>query len=379
VISQLIFVLFLIAALIQCGYALYFFARIISRAQTPNSQFPIPNSPKPVTIIICAKNEAQNLKRNLPLILAQRYTNEAGKPLYEVIVVNDASDDDTAAVLQQLEQQYDHLWDVVISPNEERMFKGKKFALSKGLQRASNEYILLTDADCAPSSPDWLSAMVAPLLHGKQISIGYGGYRKAPGLLNAFTRWETLHTFLQYSAYALAGKPYMAVGRNLACTKSILQRAQRSDIWNKLPTGDDDILVSTMATRDNTALVTDRNAFTYTDAKTSWLYWIEQKKRHLSAGKYYKPGVKALLGVYAMSHAILWLSFIGLLFTTFLKIVLVLMAARCLVYWAVWMISAALIKEESLWFTFPFFDFAWMLYNFAFSPYIIWKNKKQWT
>jgi len=379
VVSQLIFILFLIAAFIQCGYALYFFARIISRNHTPNSQFPIPNSPKPVTIIICAKNEAQNLKQNLPFILAQRYTNEAGKPLYEVIVVNDASDDETASVLLQLKLQYDHLSDVIISPSEERTFKGKKFALSKGLQQASNEYILLTDADCAPSGPDWLSCMVAPLHIGKQIAIGYGGYKKTKGLLNAFIRWETLQTFLQYSTYALAGKPYMAVGRNLACTKSLLEKAQRTEVWNKLPSGDDDILISTMATKDNTGVVFDSSAFTYSDTKTSWKDWAKQKSRHLSTGKYYKPVIKVLLAMYAATHALLWLTFLLPLATSFFKIAIFVMLLRSLLYWSIWLYTAKLLKEESLWFTFPFFDFGWMLYNFAFSPYIIWKNKKQWT
>src|SRR6185312_16266737 len=109
---------------------------------------------------------------------------------------------------------------------DERNLQGKKFALSYGVVYAKNDWLLLTDADCAPTSNRWLEQMVAPLAAGKEIVAGYGGYNKTWGLLNAFIRWETLHTFLQYSAYSLAGKPYMAVGRNLACTKDILLKAQ---------------------------------------------------------------------------------------------------------------------------------------------------------
>lgn len=359
---------------IQLGYMLCLFAESFKPAE---SKLPLTDK-KPVSIIICAKNEAANLEQNLPAILAQRYSNEAGNVLYEVIVVNDGSTDHTGAVLDALIKQHVHLWVVNIPAAEERTFPGKKYALGKGVFHASHAFLLLTDADCRPASDSWLEEMVKPLHEGKEIVAGYGAYRYAPGLLNAFIRWETLHTFFQYSSYALAGIPYMAVGRNMACTKAAFEKARQSEAWAKLPSGDDDLLVNAVADANNMAIVSDPTAFTISAAKSTWADWIKQKQRHLSTGKYYKPKTKILLGLYAMSHALVWLSFLILIFTPSYRPALLAMGFRCFAYWGAWLFQAGRLKVKKLVLWFPLFDLGWMIYNFAFLPYISWKNKKQW-
>ena len=359
----------------QAAYALYFFVRI---ASLPTGKSLPYNQRQPVSIIICAKNEAANLRKNLSSVLAQRYDNDMGSPLYEVIVVNDASDDDTAEALMELEMQYDNLWDVAVSKNEARNLPGKKYALSRGVSIAQHQWLVLIDADCAPASDTWLENLVAPLAEGKDIVAGYGGYNAGSGLLNSFIRWETLHTFLQYSTYAAAGKPYMAVGRNMACTRGVLLRAQQSPVWGALPSGDDDLLVSIAGTAHNTAVVCDKQAFTYTSAKATWSEWVRQKQRHLSTGKYYKPGIKLLLGLYGVAHAGLWLSFFVLLSTPCSMPAIKVMAVRCLLYWGLWIVTAIKLREQKLIYLFPVFDIAWLVYNFVFFPYITWKDKRKW-
>src|SRR5690606_3705047 len=116
---------------------------------------------------------------------------------------------------------------------------------------------------------------------GKEIAIGYGQYKTEPGLLNSFIRWETVHTFLQYTTYARAGRPYMAVGRNMACTRAAYLKAQASPEWGKLPSGDDDLLVRAAGGKENVAVVANRGAFTITEARKDWSSWIGQKQRHL--------------------------------------------------------------------------------------------------
>lgn len=367
--------LFLIAVIVQCVYALYFFMRITTLPKKAKKG----RSKKPVSVIICAHNEAENLRANLPAILEQNYQDRKGVKLYEVIVVNDTSDDKTAAVLQELEAQYEHLWDVIISKDAPRPLKGKKLALSKGVAAAKHELLLLTDADCRPASNEWLALMAAPLNDGKEIVAGYGGYERTLGWLNAFIRWETTHTFLQYSTYTLAGQPYMAVGRNLACTKSVLIKAQSDERWNKLPSGDDDMLVNIAGNKDNVTIVADKRAFTYSKAKDNVKDWIVQKQRHLSTGKYYNNGTQVLLGIYGISHAAMWLGLIGALATGHLQSALIILSARCLLYWILWGMTANRLNEKKLAYGFPLFDIGWMVYNFAFLPYITWKNKNRWT
>jgi len=381
VIAIVLFWLFLLAVCVQLGYAWFFFRRVYS---IPGFGPVTADVSQGVSVIVCARNEAANLEQNLPSILMQQYPGP-----FEVIVVDDASTDLTATVLSSFREHYAHLRVVTILPGEQRELKGKKYALGKGVAAAKYEWLLLTDADCLPAGELWLRNMVAPLAAGKEIVAGYGGYNENSGWLNAFVRWESLHTFLQYSTYQLAGIPYMAVGRNMACTRLLFRKAQGHTLWNKLPSGDDDMLVRISATRENMAVVCNPEAFTYSHTKEDLRSWAAQKQRHLSTGKYYRVSVKLLLGLYAVSHAIMWLTY-GLCFISGIDIqlryfVIGLLIVRCVVYFRIWTFTATQLQETGNFMSYPFmagfplFDVGWMIYNFVFFPYITWKNKLHWT
>ena len=362
--------------MIQGIYALYFFSRYVQRPASLHTKGDQPRTP--VSILICARNEAINLAENLPAVLAQQYHDGSGKPMYEVVVVDDSSDDDTPGLLTRLQLQFQHLRIVTVPAHEVRTLKGKKFALDKAVSAAANDWLLLTDADCTPAGSHWLSGMVRPLAEGKEIVGGYGAYHPTHSWLNAFIRWETMHTFLQFSTYARAGKPYMAVGRNISCTKDILMRAQRAPDWNLLPSGDDDMLINIAATSGNMAIVDDPEAFTYSHTKEAFSDWVTQKQRHVSTGKYYPAQTKLRLGLYGFTHAAVWFYFIALLFTSLAMPAIYIMAVRCIMYWLLWAVTARRLKEKSLILKLPVLDIAWMLYNFTFLPYILFKNKKNW-
>jgi cellulose synthase/poly-beta-1,6-N-acetylglucosamine synthase-like glycosyltransferase len=368
--------LFLLSITVQLAYVLCIFARVFAVFRT-EKQGDRPAA-IPVSVIICAKNEADNLRKNLPAILSQRYTNDAGKWMYEVIVVNDASDDDTEKVLYELSQQYSQLWSVNIAKDEVRDAPGKKYALATGVGHASHSLLVMTDADCSPSSTQWLSNMVKPLTQGKQIVAGVGLYEKTRGWLNAFIRWETIHSFLQYSSYAKAGMPYMAVGRNLACTKEAFYKAKQSPAWTRLPSGDDDLLVNAVADGGNMEIVAHPGALTVSPAKATLQEWIAQKQRHVSTSKYYKTRIILTLGLYACIHALAWLLFLILLFVWDWQLTLAVMALRCAIFALLWHAVAKKLGERFSAVSHVLFDIGWMVYNFAFSPYIIWKNKQQW-
>lgn len=382
VISSLLLILFAVSVATQLAYAFYFFLPSIPSgdAETNESRIVVSEDEK-VSVVICGKNEAHHLREYLPLILAQRYSNASGKRMFEVIVVNDASTDDSAAVLAELQQNNPHLNIVTISPDEPRLFPGKKFALSKGVAAASNDWLLFTDADCQPVGIHWIEEMTRLFRRReqqKQMVGGYGKYEREPGLLNAFIRWETMHSFLQAFSYAYRGKPYMAVGRNMAVERKLFQDVEEWNVWKKLPSGDDDLLVAKTATPQNMRLIMSSESFTVSEPKHTWKDWAKQKQRHLSTGKYYKPGVKLLLGTYAATHSWSWLLFFPLLCTHFYPAAIGFMSARCLFYWVIWTFMAKRLGEKKLSIFFPLFDFGWMIYNFAFAPYIFWKNKQQW-
>lgn len=356
-------------------YALYFFGQLYT---IDTHSIPVANTEQ-VTIIICAKNEAENLRTNLPAIMAQRYSNASGISMYRVIVVNDASVDDTQMVLEGFKSLYPNLTVIQISDTELRTLPGKKFALGKAVAAAESEYLLLTDADCQPSGDTWLAQMVAPLHSGKQLVAGYGAYEYANSMLNAFIRWETLHSFIQYAGYGLAGIPYMAVGRNLACTKTAIHKAQQSVAWGQLPSGDDDLLVNAVADGSNIAIVATPAAITISPAKATWGAWLQQKQRHVSTGKYYKTGAKLFLGIYALSHSIIWVCFFILLFTPMWMTAGCIMLIRVVMNILLQKQVCKLTGERNEILKFVIADIGWMIYNFALSPYILLKNKTRWT
>jgi len=373
VIVTIIYWAFIVWAVIQCCYAFFFSLRIL-----PATHLKHEHARQPVSVIICARNEADNLRQNLPHVLQQQYAQN-GVPEFEVVVVDDASTDETPQVLKSFCNEYRHLSVVTIPQDIQRDLPGKKFALRAGVKAAKYDHLLLTDADCAPASRHWLSEMSAPLDAGRKIVAGYGAYSAGPGLLNKFVRWETMHSFLQSASYTRAGKPYMAVGRNVACSREMPERAQELEIWQKLPSGDDDLMVSRLATKTNIALVRRHGAFTVCKAPRSLSAWVAQKRRHLSTGKYYPAGIRMLLGLYGFTHAAVWFYFIALMFTPLRWAAIPVMAIRCLMYWFLWTVAIIKLREKKLAIWLPLMDVGWMLYNFTFLPYILFKNKQRWN
>ncbi len=243
----------------------------------------------PVSVVICAKNEEENLKANLPLILEQDY------PLYEVIVVNDASTDNSMNVLMDLQQKYSHLRTSSIKENV-HIRKGKKLALTLGLKAAKYDWVLLTDADCSVTGNKWLATMQRNFRKEAGIVLGYGGYRRNKGLLNMVIRYDTFFIALQYMGFALAGFPYMGVGRNLAYRKELFFRNKGFATHYELASGDDDLFVNEVARRDGTRIEIRSESHTRSETKKNLEGMVlpEEKASYyrspLQAGNKNSPG-----------------------------------------------------------------------------------------
>jgi glycosyltransferase involved in cell wall biosynthesis len=365
--------IFIVAAVVQCVYALYLTVGWLRLQRQQEASVTAVG----ISIIICARNAAADLSKNLPAILPQRYATSDGRRLFEVIVVDDASTDGTEELLRSLAGKHTHLKVVTVGPDEVRVLKGKRHALAKGVANASYDRLLLTDADCTPASEDWVALMASAFAkEGIEMVAGYGAYKRTHGTLNMFIRWETMHTFLQFACHALNGLPYMATGRNMACSKSLMQRVIADPRWNEVTSGDDDMLVQIAATRTNVAVVADERAFTWSPAKNTFAEWVAQKQRHLSTGKYYDLRSKILLAMYALSQAAIWSTFFMALAT---PCIFYIMLFRCVLYWGLWALVSKKLRAQVSVIFFPLLDVGWMIYNFAFLPYIAFKNKRTWT
>jgi biofilm PGA synthesis N-glycosyltransferase PgaC len=258
---------------------------------------------KGISVIICARNEAHHLKQFLPRILEQDY------PLFEVVVVNDGSTDGTEALLGEMAASHPRLRYTTLPPCN-TFSRGKKLALTVGLKSANYDHVLLTDADCYPASKKWLASMTSCLDKEKSIVLGYGRYEKKRGILNALIRYETAFTAMQYFSFALKGKPYMGVGRNLAYNKSLFFGGRGFANHYHLASGDDDLFVNQHARAGNTAIVPDPEAHTISVPESSPGTWIRQKQRHISAGNLYKPWSRFRLGTEWFSRLVFYTAFI---------------------------------------------------------------------
>jgi glycosyltransferase involved in cell wall biosynthesis len=233
-------------------------------------------------VVVCARDEAHNLVNNLPGVLVQQYSTT-----HEIVLVNDNSEDETKYLLEEFKKSFKNL-NIVALTQEAKMISGKKFPLSIGIKSAKNETLLLTDADCVPASEHWMQLMQDGYDDNIEIVLGYGAYRKKPGILNKLIRFETFQTALQYFSYALAGLPYMGVGRNLSYKKDVFMRNKGFSSINQIPSGDDDLFINQVANKRNTAIVIDKDAHTISEPKTSFQEWMNQKYRHYTTSKYYK-------------------------------------------------------------------------------------------
>ena len=292
-----VFILLSICFLIQLYFLAFNHRKLFVYSIAEN----LPERNFPVSVIISARNEYDNLMNNLPLILEQNY------PDFEVIVVNDCSTDSSASFLLELKEKYNHLKVVTVLGNE-KYRTGKKFALTLGIKAAKNEHLLFTDADCVAASANWISRMVANFDENVSIVLGYSPYNKAKKFINPIIRFETIRTAINYFSAAINGNAYMGVGRNLAYTKSLFFDNKGFATHMHIQSGDDDIFVNQNATFVNTAVEMHPESYMYTVAKSTLGEWFAQKKRHFGAGKFYKGKHRFVLSLDAITGLLFYIA-----------------------------------------------------------------------
>jgi len=367
-IEQIIFWSFCLVSFIQLFYYLFFFSRLAFYRPTSKNI----SQTHPVSVIICARDEAANLTKNLPGALVQKYATT-----HEVIVVNDNSLDESKYILEAFQRTFKQL-QIVELKQEARFIPGKKFPLSVGIKTAKYEVVLLTDADCVPASEYWIEKMQEGYGENTEIVLGYGAYHKKKEFLNKLIRWETFHTALQYLSYAAAGLPYMGVGRNLSYKKSVFFRHKGFSSHNHVASGDDDLFINMAATKTNTRIVIDKYAFTLSEPPRSWSEWMKQKRRHYTTSTYYKAAHKFLLGLYALSHWILYPLFIASLVFFSWKLSLLVFAVRFLIQFFIFNKTMNKLNEKDLLPWFAILDIWMFFYYLIFSFAIFKKPRKTW-
>lgn len=212
-------------------------------------------------------------------------------------------------------------------------------------------------------------------LGDKEIGLGYSPYTKHPGFLNLFIRYETVWTAVQYLSFALAGLPYMGVGRNLIYKKELFARANGFKQHEHIASGDDDLFINAVANKDNTTVILHPESFILSEPKTDWRSYVRQKQRHLSTGTSYQLRHQILLGLFSASHFLHY--FGGILLTLYdVTIFFTLYAVRIFV--VLWMYRRILkrLKDPTMWVWIPVLDVCYNLFYLFFATALMNTNNR---
>lgn len=253
----------------------------------------------PLSVIICARNEADNLRKILPAILEQDY------PQFEVIVINDASSDETEDLLGAMEEKYPHLYHS-FTPESARYISHKKLALTLGIKASKHDWLVFTETNCMPASNQWLKLMARNFTTQTQIVLGYSGYDRAKGWLHKRVAFDTFFQSLRYLGFALAGKPYMGIGRNMAYRKELFFNQKGFSKYLNLQRGEDDLFINQIANGANTRVETDYNATMRIQPVYRYKDWKEEKVSYMATGRFYHGIQRYWLGFETTSRLLFY-------------------------------------------------------------------------
>ncbi|WHZ08361.1 MAG: N-acetylglucosaminyltransferase [Cytophagales bacterium] len=326
----------------------------------------------PVSVIVCAHDEEENLRELIPQLLLQQY------PMFEVIIVDDRSNDGTYDFLLQATRENDRLKMVQVKQKPDHI-NGKKFALTLGIKAAQHDWVLLTDADCRPASYEWIYSMSRHFQGVTQLVLGYSPYETEKGLLNSFIRFESLLTGIQFIGMALLGRPYMGVGRNLAYRKDLFLKSKGFHPHLEVTGGDDDLFVNQHAAKENTAVCVGADSLVLSQPKKTLKEFLHQKFRHLSVGKKYKRSDKIWLGMVSVSWILTWFLVLpSLMFMQWIEVLSGFFLLRMLLLSLVMHYGPKKLGTRfEVWKT-PFLDFIYSFYYLVTGAKALFVKKVKW-
>lgn len=356
--------IFLFAFCVQLYFYLRYFygiARLKKKMETNDVR--LSTSKPPVSVIICARNESENLARFLPTVLSQLY------PKYEVIVVNDGSTDESTDLLKKLMEKHDNLYQTFL-PMGAKYVSRKKMCLSVGIKAAHYEHLLFIDADCQPASKQWLAHVMRNYVSGASVVLGYTGHKKNDGLLDKLIAYDVLFESMRSLGFALCGKPYRGNGGNLSYKKSLFDAKKGFTSHLILEGGEEDLLIRDIATSENTRVCADADSVTWSHRDWSMKTFMYQREMEMETYTEYAAGTKFRIGMELFTRYLYYLlSPILVLLLLFMGeyisagIVAFVAFMRYLVQWVVFRRTSAALEERSFVFSIPLFDILLPLFS----------------
>lgn len=330
----------------------------------------------PLSIIICAHNESENLRKNLPFILEQDY------PQFEVIVINDGSTDETEEVLSVFEEKYSHLYHS-FTPDSARYISRKKLALTLGIKASKYDWLVFTEVNCYPANNQWLRLMARNFTPRTQVVLGYSGYERGKGWLHKRASFDSLFTSLRYLGLALAGKPYMGIGRNLAYRKDLFFNTKGFSTYLNMQRGEDDLFINQVAHKDNTRVETDIDATIRMQPVACYKDWKEEKVSYMATARFHRGSQRWLLGFETCTRLLFYAACVAGITFGILSFHWVAAGAALLIWLLRYMVQAYVINKAATemgdnrhyYFSLPVFDILRPIQSLQFKLYRFYRGK----
>ena len=261
---------------------------------------------EPVSVVVCARDAYEYLQDLIPVLLTQDY------PDYEIVIVNDCSEDETEEWLKDIERRETKIKPVQLRQHL-NFFNGKKFPLSMGIKSAKNDLIVLTDVNCLPTNSQWLRSVVNSYGNNTEVVIGYSPYMNKKGVFNQIMRFDAVQYAMQYLSAALNKHPYMGIGTNLSYRKELFYRHKGFTSHYTTSVGDDDLFISQVASKKNTEVLIDAENAILTTPPHKFGMWAHIKSSRYSTIPQYDVKAKASSALFTWSHFLFYASFIALM------------------------------------------------------------------
>lgn len=368
-----------ILLLIQAGYYLCLYNRIHARSRAvQRGEVPFTQELPPLSVIICAREECDNLRRNLTAVLEQDY------PRFEVIVINDGTGDGSEDYLTLLEERYPHLYHSFV-PASSRYISRKKLAATLGIKASQHDWLVFTHADCRPRSDQWLRMLARNFTPETQVVLGYSGYERSQGWLHKRVAFDNLFSSLRYLGFALAGRPYMGIGRNMAYRKELFYGQKGFSAHLNLQRGDDDLFVNQAATAENTRVETDASAIVRRQPVRCAKEWREEKIGYASTARLYRGMQRRLAGFETLTRLLFHAAWAGACVSALLHLhwlaagtALALFVLRLALQAAVINRAARDLEEQrSYCFTLPLFDLLQPMQSLRWKLHCAFRKKSE--
>ncbi len=242
-----------------------------------------------ISIVIAAKNEADNINALIESIKSLDYPNE----MFEVILVDDSSTDDT---LSKMREQTEFLINFSVFSTKTLGASGKREALSLGISNSKYPYILITDADCRPER-NWLKSYSKIFGQGYDMLFGIAPFFQSKNLVNKISCFENLRSSVLSFSMASIGLPYTAAARNFGFSKSTFNSLQGYSKTKNTISGDDDLLIrEAVKKKMKIGTVTESGSLVYSETKKTFSEYFQQKARHTQTSFHYLIKHQVILG-----------------------------------------------------------------------------------